>query len=169
MRAHDNTSWTRSGQRDTRWERNINALRAWTQNHDSPMAPIGATVTLDGDEVRVGSFVAYVRQRHRDGQLDDTRVAALESFPGWTWGALRPGPKGHAGRNEEIRRLRREGWTLTELAERFGMSRQRIHQIAPDLPDPVKHRQRVEERRAERRKAFEAEREAAARRAGASS
>jgi hypothetical protein len=128
------------------------------------MAPSGATVTLDGLEVGVGTFVAYTRARYRAGRLDPSRIAQLDAFPGWTWEPLAPGPAGLSRRNTEIRRLRRDGHTLTELSEAFGMSRQRVHQIAPDRPDPGKHAARLEERRRLRRLELEAAREAAVRR-----
>ncbi len=161
-------TWKRTSGRDRLWQRNLEALQTFARSHGTPMAPINSTVTLGGEEVRIGGFVAYVRQRYREGQLDQSRIAQLETLSGWTWGGLRPGPKGHAGRNERIRELRREGWTLTELADEFGMSRQRIHQIAPDTPDPVKHKARLAERRLEKCRRLASEREAVARRGGAS-
>lgn len=152
--------------RDGSWATNLRALELWSSSHGTPMAPSTATVTVDDRQVRVGSFVAYVRHRYRKGLLDGDRAAQLERFAGWTWGTLPPGPKGEASRNERIRTLRREGYTLTELADTFGMSRQRIHQIAPDAPDPEAHARHLARRRAERKRRFEAEREALARRAG---
>jgi hypothetical protein len=40
--------------------------------------------------------------------------------------------------------------TLGELAEQFGMSRQRIHQIAPDVPNETKHKAHLRKRREQR-------------------
>lgn len=159
--------WATDTHHDTAWHDNLRALQLWAITHGNPMAPATATVTLDGRQVRVGGFVAYVRHRHRRGLLEQSRAAQLERIDGWTWSPLRPGPRGEASRNNEIRRLRREGYTLTELAEQFNMSRQRIHQIAPDIPDPVAHKRHLAERRAERKKRREAERDALSRRAGA--
>lgn len=159
--------WTTTTGRDTAWGRNVAAVRAWNASHGTPMAPQSASVVVGGEAVRVGAFVAYVRNRRRSGRLEPARAAELEEIPGWTWGPLRTGPQGHAARNEDIRRRRREGWTLTELAEEFGMSRQRVHTIAPDEPDPELHRARLAARRLERRQAFEVQRAALARRAGA--
>lgn len=153
-----------SGRHASAWTRNLNALRIWTDLHGNPMAPSSATVTVDGVEVRVGGFVAYSRARHRAGRLDPSRAAQLEALPGWTWDPLPPGPAGKDDRNATVRRLRREGMTLAELSERFGMSRQRISQIAPDRPDPVAHAARLAQRRDRRRLELAAEREAAVRR-----
>lgn len=161
-------TWKRSAGRDRLWQRNLEALRVFATSHGTPMAPIHSTVTVGSEEVRVGGFVAYVRQRYRAGRLERSRVADLERFAGWTWDGLRPGPRGNSSRNEEIRHLRREGYTLTELADQFGMSRQRIHQIAPDAPDPEKHKARLKARRLEKKRQLENEREAIARKGGAS-
>lgn len=152
------------GSFDSRWNANVEALRAWAQLNGTPMAPAGATVVRDGRSVNVGSFVAYARSRQRKGLLDQSRRRELERIPGWTWEKLSPGPKGEVDRNEEIRDLRRQGVTLAELASRYGMSRQRIHQIAPDLPNESKHRAHLRRRREERMTQRQAEAEAAARR-----
>jgi hypothetical protein len=144
----------RTARFDSRWDDNVAALRQWAESHGTPMAPAGTVIKVRDSrgsrEVNVGSFVAYVRSRHRKGLLDQSRKKQIESIPGWTWARLQPGPKGEVDRNEEIRRLRRQGVTLGELAEQFGMSRQRIHQIAPDVPNETKHKAHLRRRREER-------------------
>jgi hypothetical protein len=149
---------------DSRWDANVEALRAWAGKNGTPMAPAGATIRRDGRDVNVGSFVAYARSRQRKGLLDQSRKKELERIPGWTWDKLPPGPKGEVDRNEEIRKLRRQGVTLAELAEQYGMSRQRIHQIAPDLPNETRHRAHLKKRREDRIAERRAEAEASARR-----
>lgn len=153
-----------SGSFDSRWSANVEALRAWAKDNGTPMAPAGATIRRDGRDFNVGSFVAYARSRQRKGVLEQSRKKELERIPGWTWDKLPPGPKGEVERNEEIRKLRRQGVTLAELAEQFGMSRQRIHQIAPDMPNESKHRAHLRRRREERIAERRAEAEASARR-----
>lgn len=153
-----------AGSFDTRWNANVDALRAWAAKNGTPMAPAGAVIRRDGRDVNVGSFVAYARSRHRKGLLEQSRKKDLERIPGWTWDKLAPGPKGEVERNEQIRQMRRQGVTLAELAEQFGMSRQRIHQIAPDLPNETKHRAHLRRRREERIEGRRAEAEASARR-----
>lgn len=81
------------------------------------------------DGVRLGPWVSSVRQRYHQGKLDSYLVQALESRPGWEWGPLRPGPEAMTDRNTEIRQLRSEGMSLKDIGERFGLSRQRVHQI----------------------------------------
>lgn len=153
-----------TGTFDAKWMANTKALRDWAKLNGGPMAPAGAVVTSHGKDYNVGSFVAYARSRQRRGLLSQSRRKDLESIKGWTWEKLQPGPKGETERNEQIRKLRRQGVTLAELADQFGMSRQRIHQIAPDMPNTNKHTAHLKRRREERYAQREAEAEASARR-----
>lgn len=107
---------------------------------------------LEGMEVKLGSFVSYLRQRRRKLREDRDiarnrgdsaavrklesnlvkfreREEALESIPGWEWGPLRPGPASKAARNREIQRLYSGGARVKALADTYELSRQRIHQI----------------------------------------
>jgi len=144
---------TESHHYDARWAVNVDGIKAWAAKNGSPMAPAGATIRLrDGRTANVGTFVAYARARHRKGLLDERRVRELSRIQGWTWDRLSPGPKGKESRNEEIRRLRAQGVTLAEIAEKFEMSRQRVHQIAPDAPEESKHEAHLEKRRKQRAK-----------------
>lgn len=143
-----------AGHYEDRWAANVEAVRAWAAKHGSPMAPAGSTIRLrDGRTANVGTFVAYARARHRRGLLDQRRARELSRIPGWTWDRLPPGPKGKESRNDEIRRLRAQGVTLAEIAEKYGMSRQRVHQIAPDSPDEARHEAHLEKRRKQRARA----------------
>jgi hypothetical protein len=163
------TVTTGSHHYESRWAANVEAVRAWAAKHGSPMAPAGATIRLrDGRTANVGTFVAYARARHRKGLLDARRARELSRIPGWTWDRLQPGPKGKESRNEEIRRLRSQGVTLAEIAEKYGMSRQRVHQIAPDSPDEAKHEAHLARRRHQRTKRNIEEMRAASRAAKAS-
>ena len=137
MRSMTNTMSTTKRPRRTqaeRWARNLAALDAYIAEHGDALVP-AAHVQMIGDEsVSLGPWVGYVRQRYRHGNLAPERAAALSERQGWEWGPLRPGPSADAHRNDEIRVLRSQGWTLRSLAERFNLSRQRIYQIAPESP-----------------------------------
>jgi hypothetical protein len=103
-------------------------------------------------EVKLGSFVSYQRQRRRKlredlnlaqnrGDLEAVRKLEstmrkfkkreeeLEAVAGWVWGPLRPGPASKAARNREIKQLYGNGTQVKALADRYELSRQRIHQI----------------------------------------
>lgn len=119
---------------DDRWNHYITALNTYTARTGHARVPATHTETLnagspDTTDVRLGSWVAYVRQRYRSGLLSVDRANQLAGLPGWEWGPLRPGPSADHGRNMKIRTLRAEGVSLQKIGDEFGLSRQRVHQI----------------------------------------
>lgn len=128
------------------------ALHQFSEREGHCRVPALHVEVLEGMEVKLGSFVSYQRQRRRklhdslalaraegnfeevqrlQGTLDKfrDREAALEATPGWEWGPLRPGPASKAVRNREIKQLYGAGTRVKTLADRYDLSRQRIHQI----------------------------------------
>jgi hypothetical protein len=128
------------------------ALRQFASREGHCRVPALHVEVLEGMEVKLGSFVSYQRQRRRKlreelhiarKQGDTTQVRKLEStlrkfadreyeleaVPGWEWGPLRPGPASKADRNREIKKLYGDGTQVKALADRYELSRQRIHQI----------------------------------------
>jgi DNA-binding NarL/FixJ family response regulator len=73
--------------------------------------------------------VGYIRQRAKNGKLPAAKVDALNQVNGWQWGPLKPGPATNHNRNVEILTLRSQGMTLSQIADSFDLSRQRVHQI----------------------------------------
>ena len=55
--------------------------------------------------------------------------AQLETFPSWTWGPCKPGPLGDAERDGAMLLAREQGRSLQSIADEYGLSRQRVHQI----------------------------------------
>jgi DNA-binding CsgD family transcriptional regulator len=53
----------------------------------------------------------------------------LAGLPGWEWGPLPPGPASKDNRDQEILELRKSGLSLQQIADRYNISRQRVHQI----------------------------------------
>ena len=84
---------------------------------------------VDNSDVTLGAWVGYVRQRRRKNQLSDERAAAIQAVDGWQWGPLRPGPATDNRRNIEIHEMRAAGFSLRQIADKFDLSRQRVHQI----------------------------------------
>lgn len=97
------------------------------------------------DGLHLGRWVAYIRSRRRKDlegggeasrvarkRIPDRYVEALEMVPGWDWAARRPGPAPKTGRNAEIRELRRNGVSLGVIAETYGLSKQRVHQLCEE-------------------------------------
>lgn len=117
-----------------RWTLYTTALHQYTDRTGNARVPATHTETLnpgspDETPVRLGSWVAYVRQRYRAGLLSIDRATELAGLPGWEWGPLRPGPSADHARNMRILTLRAEGVSLQKIGDEFGLSRQRIHQI----------------------------------------
>ena len=98
--------------------------------------PAATKVTVDGVKISLGSWVSYLRVKHRAGALSPDRVSQLESFSGWSWGPCKPGPLGDAKRDEAMANARSSGRSLQSIADEHGLSRQRVHQILRRLRDP---------------------------------
>ena len=124
----DHTEITRSF--NTRWDHNFAALQQYTEREGTARISSGHREQFQGRMVSLGTWCSTQRQRQRDGFLPAGRAAMLSELPGWEWGPLRPGPQEQTERNEEVRRLRAQGVTLAEIGQRFGITRQRVHQIA---------------------------------------
>ena len=113
-----------------RWSRYINALNTYAETNGHARVPVSHVETVDdGTELQLGVWVSYIRQRYRTGHLTVEKANELASIPGWEWGPLRPGPISDHARNNEILSLRSQGVSLQKIGDKFGLSRQRIHQI----------------------------------------
>lgn len=113
-----------------RWERNFLALTQYSQRTGSACVPANHVELYEARNAPIGAWVGYMRQRYRANILSPQRVQKLESLNGWTWGPLRPGPASNNERDEQIIQLRTEGLSLQAIADKVGVSRQRVHQIA---------------------------------------
>lgn len=112
-----------------RWEKNLAALEQFVARENHARVPATHIELLDGQNIPLGAWVGYMRQRQRAGLLPNERRIALEEMKGWEWGPLRPGPSGNSDRDGRIFELRSANKSLQEIAEEVGLSRQRIHQI----------------------------------------
>jgi hypothetical protein len=115
---------------DDKWNTYLAALSSFSERNGHARVPASHVEKLsDGTPVKLGPWVGYVRQRYKAGSLTVERAQQLASIDGWDWGPLRPGPSADAGRNEEIVVMRNEGNSLQKIGDKFGLSRQRVHQI----------------------------------------
>lgn len=114
---------------NTRFTLYVRALRQFSERNGHCRVPAVHVEIVDGAEVTLGAWVGYTRQRYRKAQLPDARIQELNSVPGWNWGPLKPGPATDKNRNSEIHQLRAAGHSLRQIADRFDLSRQRVHQI----------------------------------------
>lgn len=119
-----------------RWTKHYSALVQYHDRYGDAMPPSGHTEFLtNGEEINLGNWVSYMRTRYRQGALSADRVALLESLPTWDWGPVRPGPKSKDEvmvRNTDILSKYKEGMSLASIGQRYGLSRQRIHQIVKE-------------------------------------
>jgi len=113
----------------TRFIKYISALRQFSERNSHCRVPAVHIEIIEGTEIALGAWVGYVRQRKRKNQLSEQRIVELERVFGWEWGPLRPGPATDIPRNVKIHELRAAGASLSQIADEFDLSRQRIHQI----------------------------------------
>lgn len=114
---------------NTRFELYLKALRQFSSREGHARVPAIHIEIVDGNEVNLGAWVGYVRQRRKKSMLPSRRITELESLEGWEWGPLKPGPATNMNRNQQILSMRSEGRTLRQIADEFDLSRQRVHQI----------------------------------------
>lgn len=114
---------------DERWQQGLTALDAFIAREGHAKVPSRHEEPVDGIGFPLGQWVAYNRRRRQLGRLHPSRVAALDERPGWAWGPLPPGPAPKEERNRALRAERAQGASLDTLAQRFGLSRQRVHQL----------------------------------------
>ena len=134
---------------DLRFEWYVAALRQYRGREGHCRVPALHTEVLEGMEVKLGSFVSYTRQRRKKilvaqdvadtpGEIEKARQSArkfsgrareLESISGWEWGPLSPGPVSKTNRNRFIKSEYGNGASVKSLADKYELSRQRVHQI----------------------------------------
>lgn len=119
-----------------RWTKHYSALVQYHDRYGDAIPPSGHTEFLqNGEEINLGNWVSYMRTRYRQGALSEDRVALLESLPTWDWGPVRPGPKSKDEvmvRNTDILSKYKAGMSLASIGQRYGLSRQRVHQIVKE-------------------------------------
>jgi Mor family transcriptional regulator len=113
----------------SKWERNIDALRRFVAENGHAKVPSTYTVNVDSEQIGLGTWVAYMRTKYRKNALSSEKVSQLESLQGWVWNPGKPGPAGNPKRDEEIIKARLAGEHLQQIADKFNLSRQRVHQI----------------------------------------
>ena len=107
----------------------MGALRQYAGREGHCRVPAAHVENFENQDVNLGAWVGYARQRQRRGMLSADRANEISSVPGWQWGPLKPGPMSDQARNAEIFKMREAGQSLREIAFHFNLSRQRVHQI----------------------------------------
>lgn len=117
----------------TRFNTYIKALSQFAAREGHCNVPAIHTEIVENNDVTLGAWVGYVRQRRRKNQLSEERAAAIQAVSGWQWGPLKPGPATDTDRNSEILQMRAAGSSLRQIADKFDLSRQRVHQIVKNI------------------------------------
>lgn len=117
----------------TRFNTYIKALSQFVAREGHCNVPAIHTEIVENNDVTLGAWVGYVRQRRRKNQLSEERAAAIQAVSGWQWGPLKPGPATDSDRNSEILQMRAAGSSLRQIADKFDLSRQRVHQIVKNI------------------------------------
>lgn len=118
---------------NTKFNIYIEALEQYIQRNGNSRIPAAHIEKIAENEISLGAWAGYIRQRYRKNLLSPSRVTRLEQIANWQWGPFQPGPATDSERNEKIRQLRLEGMSLREIADEFDLSRQRVHQIIRKL------------------------------------
>jgi hypothetical protein len=114
-----------------KWNTHIVALRKYVERTGSSTVPRNHVETTEYGDIKLGAWVSYVRHRNRKGHLTPEQAQELASLPQWQWGPLRAGRTSNPERDRLIveRFADGRGATLQAIANEFGLTRQRVHQI----------------------------------------
>jgi hypothetical protein len=93
------------------------------------MTPTTHVELFNGKNIAIGAWVAYNRQRQRAGTLPREREQALSALTGWKWDRQQPGRRYDKSRDALILERYSQGVSAKKLADEYGLSRQRVHQI----------------------------------------
>ncbi len=114
---------------NTRWNRNFDALKTYEKDFGHTKVPANFKIKKDGVLINLGTWVAYIRTKHRQGLLTAEEIDCFEQLLGWSWNPKKTGPIRDFKRDKEIQDARESGVLPQQIADRFNISRQRVHQI----------------------------------------
>ena len=115
--------------KSNRWNRNFEALKNFEKDFGHTKVPASFKIKKNGVLISLGTWVAYVRTKHRRGLLSTDEITYFEQLAGWSWNPKKTGPVKNLKREEEIQNARKSGILPQEIDDRFNISRQRVHQI----------------------------------------
>ena len=113
----------------SRFNQYVEALQQYISREGHALVPAHHKEILNNRTITLGTWVSYMRQRNKATKLPENQKNVLDSIPQWNWGPLSPGPKPQMSRNTEIAMKSINGKSLTQLADQYNLSRQRVHQI----------------------------------------
>ncbi len=113
--------------KDEQFNARLEQLRTYVATHGHANPPISYLDQHTG--FALGKWVSSVRYSYRNNALSNAQAAALETVPAWHWEKRLRGRPAKAERNQQIYSMHAEGVMVSVLAERFGITTQRVHQI----------------------------------------
>lgn len=114
---------------ETRWQEKYRALVEYSTREGHTRVPANYTEKTESGTILLGDWVSHQRNAKRKGLMSPAREQKLAGLPGWEWGPLKKGPRKNEQRAQEITELHEQGLSLSQIADRVGLSRQRVHQI----------------------------------------
>ena len=113
----------------SRFAQYVEALQQYISREGHGLVPANHKETLNNRIITLGTWVSYMRQRNKANKLPEKQKKIFDNIAQWTWGPLVPGPKPQMSRNTEIAEKSLDGQSLTQIADQYNLSRQRVHQI----------------------------------------
>jgi len=110
-----------------RFDEHLACLRRYAAQNGHTNPPIVYVDESTG--LPLGRWVATARYAYRSKGLRTGYIQDLETVPGWHWERRLRGRPQLTERNQQIRSLHDQGASITVLAEKYGVTTQRIHQV----------------------------------------
>ena len=108
----------------------IHLLAAYARENGHCDVPLSFhTRGVAGERVALGRWASYIKGRYRAGLLSVEQARGFEVIPGWDWEARAPGAPKKVALHASVHELRSKRHSLQQIADRVGLSRQRVHQI----------------------------------------
>lgn len=103
----------------------VEAFVKFKQENGSGYVPVSATIQHNGTTLKIGTWAANVRYRAKQGTLNPQNKATLDGL-GFQWEAT---SRGNAQRIADMKADREAGLSLDKVGKKYGITRQRVHQI----------------------------------------
>ena len=116
--------------RDEQFHTRVHMIETYARENGHTNIPLSHnTRGVAGERVAIGRWASYIKSRYRAGLLTVEQAQAFEHIPSWEGEARAPGAKMNVALHNDVHTLRSMRMSLQQIADRVGLSRQRVHQI----------------------------------------